>query len=373
MSPLVTRYLRKEIYTAVIFVMVAFLSLFAFFDLIGEVSKFTKPGTNVAGIILSVFLGMPSRVYELAPIAALIGTIYALAQLAANSEFTVLRASGFSTTSAMKVIVWLGVGIMAFTIFFGEVVAPFSERLSLQVKANALGQGFDTGFKTGQWIRDTYKDETTNETRFVNIKRLTPDGQILNLEIYQLDAASRLRSIITAQSAEFNEDNGWLLKGVGLYQYPSDLVKGGTNPSYEALTSMGWKSSLTPDLLAGSYVQPERMSAIQLWRYQNFLQENKQRTEQIALALAKKLVYPFAVLVMMIIALPFAYLHVRSGGISIRIFSGIMLGIGFHMLNNLFSHLSMIAKLPPLISASVPSLLGLSGGLFALWWVNRVR
>ena len=32
----------------------------------------------------------------------------------------------------------------------------------------------------------------------------------------------------------------------------------------------------------------------------------------------------------MALALPFAYLHTRSGGVSLKIFIGIMIGVGFH-------------------------------------------
>ena len=36
------------------------------------------------------------------------------------------------------------------------------------------------------------------------------------------------------------------------------------------------------------------------------------------------------------LALPFAYLHARSGGVSLKVFVGIMLGISFVLLNNVF-------------------------------------
>ena len=316
---------------------------------------------------------MPSRVYELAPIAALIGSIYALAQLASHSEFTVMRASGFSTRAALGVILRLGAGIMLLTIFFGELVAPNAERLSIQVKAQALGSGIDSSFKTGQWLRDTYRAGNVTEIRFVNFGEFGSDGMLNGLEVYQLDAQGRLRSVMLAKKAQFVDDDQWLLTQVSLHEYPEDIVKNGQPPRYTVLPEMRWGSSLTPELLSGLYVMPERMSAVQLWRYKSFLQENRQRVDDIELALAKKLVFPLAVLVMMVIALPFAYIQVRAGGLSLRIFIGIMMGIGFHLMNNLFSHLSMIAQMPPLLSASLPTLIALAGGLGALWWVSRVH
>ena len=67
--------------------------------------------------------------------------------------------------------------------------------------------------------------------------------------------------------------------------------------------------------------------------------------------------YPVSILVMMALALPFAYLHARDGGISLRIFSGIMLGMVFYLVNSLFAYLGQINTWPALITALFPSLI----------------
>jgi lipopolysaccharide export system permease protein len=82
-------------------------------------------------------------------------------------------------------------------------------------------------------------------------------------------------------------------------------------------------------------------------------------------------VYPLAALVMMILALPFAYMQDRFGAISVRVFAGIMLGIGFHMLNGLFSSLGVINSWTPFTSAITPSVLFLLAAGSLLWWVER--
>ena len=87
-------YFRSELYKAITFVMVAFVGLFAFFDLIAEVDRLSLPGTSWFYYFVAVLLGLPARVYEIAPIAALIGSIYALVQLAASSELTAMRVIG---------------------------------------------------------------------------------------------------------------------------------------------------------------------------------------------------------------------------------------------------------------------------------------
>jgi lipopolysaccharide export system permease protein len=113
------------------------------------------------------------------------------------------------------------------------------------------------------------------------------------------------------------------------------------------------------------------MSAYDLLLYKKHLEENNQESARYQIAFWKKLIYPLSMFVMMAMALPFAYLHFRSGGISLKIFSGIMIGVGFVLLNNLFSHLGLLNTWPPFFTAALPSSLFLLCSIGALWWVER--
>ena len=94
MIPVYIRYVSREIYAAVALVLLAFLGLFAFFDLVNELDEVGKNGYALHHAAIYVAMIMPGRVYELMPIAVLIGTIYAMARLAQSSEFTILRTGG---------------------------------------------------------------------------------------------------------------------------------------------------------------------------------------------------------------------------------------------------------------------------------------
>jgi len=77
------------------------------------------------------------------------------------------------------------------------------------------------------------------------------------------------------------------------------------------------------------------------------------------------------VLVMMVLALPFANFEVRSGGIGARVFTGIMLGLGFHLANRLFGHLGLLNAWPPLLSALLPTLGFLAAAILLIHKVER--
>jgi lipopolysaccharide export system permease protein len=72
-----------------------------------------------------------------------------------------------------------------------------------------------------------------------------------------------------------------------------------------------------------------------------------------------------------ILALPFGFLQQRSGGISAKIFMGIMIGIGYQVVNRLFVHVGLLNDWAPVVSATVPTLLFLSAGVGMLVWMEQ--
>lgn len=351
------RYLSREIYGATAFVFVAFLALFAFFDLINELGDLGKGGYRLQHVLLFVTLTVPSHIYELFPIAVLIGTLYALAHLAGNSEFAVMRSSGLSPGGAVRMLLRIGIVFAILTFLVGEFVGPISERTARQLKLRATSAVVAQEFRTGLWVKD--------DRRFVNVREVRPDATLGGIRIFEFDSEYRMVSMSSADRGEFSDDKRWRLSNV------TQTVFGDGGVRVRKLDSLEWESVLTPDILSVLFVVPERMSAWNLYHYVQHLQGNRQQTERYEIALWKKIVYPFAALVMMGLALPFAYVHTRSGAVGVKVFAGIMIGVLFHMLNSLFSHVGLLQNWPPLYSAIMPSAIFLVTAGLMMWWVER--
>ncbi len=351
------RYLAKEIYLSVLFVMVAFLALFAFFDLMAEIDDIGRGGYKIHHALLYVLLTLPGRVYELFPIAVLIGTLYALTLLARHSEITVLRASGMATGSLLGTLGQIGIAFVVLTFLFGEVVLPPSERAAQQLRLSATSSVVAQEFRSGLWVRD--------EKVFLNVKTVLPDTTLRGIRMYEFDERWVLRSISEAEEGRFVRPDKWRLTEVVQTSFLGDRT------AVTRLPERLWKSTLSPEVLSVLLVAPERMSLSNLNTYIHHLSENQQRTERYEIAVWKKLIYPLASLVMMALAVPFAYMHDRMGAVSLKVFAGIMIGIGFHALNGLFSNLGVINSWPPVVAALTPSLAFLATAAMMLWWVER--
>lgn len=370
------KYFSVEIVRAVLFVMVALLALFSFFDLMSELPLVNKGGYRLQHALLYVTLGMPGYIYEFMPIAVLIGTIYVLAQFASNSEFTIMRAASMSTVMAGTILIKIGLVFVALTFLFGEVIAPYSTKLAERIKLTAIGASETQQFRTGLWTKDLIRENGLSGevigSRFLNVREILPNRQLKDVKMFEFDKNFHLAREVTAKSAEYQGKNVWRLSDVIETSFPRTLsAEDIANVKSQALSSRDVVSEVTPDILSVLFADPDRMSAVDLAAYTQHLNDNKQDSERYEIAFWKKVTYPFATLVMMALALPFAYLHVRSGGISLKIFSGIMIGMVFYLINSLFSHIGLLNTWPAAVTALVPSILFLGLALAGLRYVER--
>jgi lipopolysaccharide export system permease protein len=351
------RHLGMEVVSSVSLVFAALLALYLLLDLVRELGIVGFGSYRLSAILAFVLLSVPGHVYELFPLAVLIGTIFALAQLALHSEYTVMRASGASVTRVAAAIAQVGLLFAALTFVFGEYIAPYTERIAQQMRVRSLAGVVAQQFRSGLWVKD--------EGSFINVQQVLADNTLLGVRIYDFDKGYRLRSVSFARQGTYQGPNRWRLEDVKQTRFDGDRGVASVIPAME------WGSVLNPDILSVLLVEPQQMSASHLFSYIQHLRENRQKTTRYEIALWTKFVYPLAVLVMMVLALPFASLQRRAGGIGAKIFAGIMLGLAFHLLSRLFANAGQINDWPPAIAAVLPSLVFLGIAFGMNYWVER--
>jgi lipopolysaccharide export system permease protein len=357
-----TRYIGRDVLAAIMLIFTALVMLFAFFDLIHELGDVGRGGYTITGALLFVALQLPSRMYELFPVATLIGTLFALAQLVSNSEYTVMRASGASLLQVGWSLIRIGIPLSIVTFLAGEFVAPQAELLAQRVRAQARG---DTSrivaqqFASGFWFK---QDQT-----YVNIRSVLSDLTLIGVRIYEFDRDLRLITVRTAESGTFTGNGQWRLKGVRSTEIgPSDT-------HVTQADTYVWETVLRPSLLSVYQVAPEKLELNALWDNMQVLGAGggAQKTTRFEIAFWNKVFYPVAVVVMMIVALPFSYFQRRQGGVGFRIFAGTMLGLTFFMIGRLFSNLGVLNDWPPLFSATFPLVVFVTLTAALLWWLER--
>lgn len=354
---LLTRSLGREIYFSIALVFAALLMLFSFFDLIHELNILGS-GYHLGYAALFVLLSVPGRMYELFPVAVLIGAIIALTHMAMNSELTVYRASGVSLRQMIMALLKTGLPLVLLSFLCGELIAPLSEQMAKELRLKAQNAEIRLKeFRSGVWAKD--------ERSFVNIKNVLPDTTLLNISIYEFDEIFHLRSIISAKRAVFVEKNHWTLEGVT----QTIFTRQGTAINHQ--DRMEWRSALNLGILRALLAGPDQMSVVNLYQYIQHLRDNRQKTVSYEIALWNKLVYPATVLVMLLLALPFAAQQRREGGISAKVFTGILLGLTFHFVDKLFSNLGAINEWQPVLIAIAMPVMFLMLASWMLWKTER--
>lgn len=365
------RYIGASVLQATIFVMCAFLAMFMFFDFLAEIDEVGIGGYRLEQALLQVLLGVPNRVVELAPIAALIGTLWALSQSAAQSEFTVFRVSGLLPSTTVATILRIGFPLVVATAIFSEFLVPLAEDFRGRLRDGAVaGVG---QMRSGLWLRDASnsREGAVNGARFINASRYGQDQSLESVRVYDFDRNQRLIATIEAPRARYigalPDGHVWEMLAARERLFGAD----GT-VTQKVVERMRLVSQISPDTLGALLINPDRMSSIDLYRYINYLKQNKQQTERYEIALWKRLVYPLVVWVMMLLACPAAYLQARAGTVGTRVFAGILIGVAFHLLNSLFSHLGVLNTWPAPVMAMLPSLMALVVAAFFFYRVQRV-
>jgi lipopolysaccharide export system permease protein len=252
----------------------------------------------------------------------------------------------------------IGFPLVIVCFLFGEFISPPSEHLAQELSLKAKNtQVTLKEFRSGVWVKD--------EHSFVNVRNVMPDTTLLNISIYEFDDSYHMRSITFAKKAVYDNSDQWILNEVKRTSF------GGQGAVVNNQASLLWHSKLNPSLLNVLLLKPEKMSSIDLYQYAQHLSENHQKTGRYEIAMWNKLVYPLDVLIMMLLALPFAAYNRREGGVSSKIFIGIVLGLSFHFGGRLFSNLGALNEWQPMFSATAISWIYLMLAMLMMWRTER--
>jgi len=372
----VRRLLYKDIVGSVVLVALSFLSLFFFFDFVDELDRMARAGVGGGKAALLALMELPGRFYELFPIAVLIGAIIAMARLAQSSEFTILRTGGLGPARALGLLAGLATVFAVLTFVIGDYVSPQFEREGDNMRA---AFSHDTSpARRGAWLKDHQKVDGQERSYSVRVGRVGGNGDLEDVLILEFDAEGRLLSRTEAEKVDVNRQGLWHLQSVARTLW-NPGAGAGASPvgevvvSEQKLDELNWQSSLHAGVIAAAVLPAMSMSTLELYRYTAHLSAQEQSAQAHNIQFWRKALYPFACFVMVALALPFAYLHGRSGGISIKVFGGIMLGISFMLLNNVAGHLGVLKNWTPWIVAATPSLLYLGLSMAAFAWLVRYR
>jgi lipopolysaccharide export system permease protein len=352
------RYVVRTVLVYTLLVMIVLLALGALFMFIGQQDDIGVGNYTAVQALLFVALNLPSYLFQLLPVAALIGSLLGLGNLARGSELIVMRASGVTT---FRFCVWLGAaGLILASLMFvvGEYVAPPLGHYARQLKVFAKFDEFSLAGSRATWVRDgdtiISVDQQSASTRFGGIR------------VYQVDRTRRLLSAGRAESASVKGDNVWRLE-----KYLGTAFAG--DPPVASVSRDGERevrTSLSPDFLGLAIADPDGMGLRDLREYVAHLKRNDLQSSRFEAAYWSRLARFVAVMLVIMLALPFCVGSMRNSGQGARTVVGVLIGAGFVLLSQTLESSGQLFSLPPWLVGWIPTvLLGLVTG--TLLWRNR--
>ncbi len=353
---LTDRLIAQRVLSAIALVWLLLLALDCFISLADELPDIGKGSYTTLTAALHIAWTIPRRAYDLFPIAAVIGALAGLGGLAPTAELTAMRAGGLSKLRiALAAVATVG-ALLVLVLIGGETLAPWGEQRAQALQAGALSRNLVAHGRTGVWARD-------GET-LLNAKRgenLGDSVVLFDLRIYEFEPNGRLARIAIAARAEHKRDT-WILNDVMRQSFGVDSV------ATEKLAELVWPSQIDPRLLALSLVRPRFLGLRDLSNGIAYYDRNALDASEWRAAFWRRAFYPLSVLAIVLVALPFAFGSLRSGGLGKRLFFGILLAAGWSVMQGGVTNVAAVYGLDFRLTQLLPALALI---LIAAWYFRR--
>ena len=350
------RYVVKAVIGYTLLVMLVLLILNALYFYITQQDDIGVGNYTATSALLYVALNTPQSAFEMLPIAALIGALLSLGNLARSMELIVIRTAG---VSAVRIALWVlvaGLILMAATWTVGEYVAPPMQRYAREMKTFQKFQNYSLAGNRSAWAKD-------GDTIF-SVQRQSADNSYGGVYVFQFNAQRRLVSVARANSASIDAQDRWLLSDFRKSRFEDDRVIA----SRESSSSLS--THLSAEFLGLATVSPDEMPVKGLFSYTRHLKRNGLDARTAETALWARIARTVAVAIIVVLAVPFAFGPMRSTGTGARTVVGIMIGVVFLLLSRLMDSGGAIFDLSPLVVGWTPTALLL---LITTAAVARVR
>lgn len=338
---------RLEIYlgrTVVANALLVLLVLTALASVITFAGEFRSIGAHYSYVDAGLYtlFKIPGSMYDMFTVAVLLGALLGLGELASQNELMVMRVAGLSVPRLGLAALRGGLVLAVGCVLLGEFVIPNTEQQAEDRRASLVYLRHSAFGRGGVWAKD--------DGNFVNVAAMSDRNTARGVNIFNINAQRQLTSVISAESADFDDGAARLNKVTG-------TRFGAEGSTVFDVPQQTWNTSLNPELISLFAVDTDSLSAYGLFNYIQYLRTNKLDDHRYVAAFWARVAKPVAVLVMLLLSLPFVFGPLRSSSTGQRLVAGMLVGIGFYVFNSMFMQSGVVFGLNPFFTAWFPTLL----------------
>jgi LPS export ABC transporter permease LptG len=357
-------YVLREFLNTFSLVLAGFVMLmlvFTFFELIGDILR-----NHVALPLIGAYLInlAPSMIYQITPLAVLIAVLVIFGVLNRNSEIVAMKATGVSLYRLVVPIVSIATILTVGLFLFDQFYLPQANRRQEALHNVIKGRPPQTVLRPEEnWIFG--QPRAGEPSRIFYYQFFDPDrNQFANLSLFEFDPSTfALSRRIFAARAVWNPATGsWLF----LNGWQRDFTGADITIFREFQQTIFSEIHEEPGYFKKESLQAQEMNFGQLDRYIGDLGQSGFDTVKLRVALWHKLAYPFATVIMAVLAIPFALSMGRRGSLT-GIAVAIAVALAYWVVDGLFGAMGNVNYLPaPLAAWAADVLFGLVGGYLLL-------
>jgi LPS export ABC transporter permease LptF/LPS export ABC transporter permease LptG len=338
---------------------VSLVSIFIIFTLF-ELWRFIGSNDVPAAIVAKYLLFLlPLVAVELFPATMLITVLITYAVLARNNEAIAWWASGQSVYRLMMPGLLFAVAIGAGTWLVQEHLMPPANVRQEALRARIRGGQPRAITGTGrQWLA------SVESRRLYSYEFDEQAGVLSEPTIYELDDEGvHLRGVTSGKVALWTASNQLLIKDAETVNLRGMVVE----RQHETETLIAGVDQ--PQVFRPTVDKPSQLSVLSLSSYLKAAKQRGVDVSALALALQRKYVNPFSVLVMAFIGMPLALAFGRRGAI-VALCVAVAVSVAYWGIGGGFQQLGNHGLLPPEVAAWAPPVIFAAAGTYFL---SRVR
>lgn len=338
---IIRRYFARQVFQSVVLVLLFFLSLDFLLTLMEQLDDLSE--TYIFwDATYYVLLKLPAKSYFYLPSSVLIGTLVSLGFMANHSELTVLRSAGISLLGIFWLVLRPIIVFAFIALATSQWLIPFAERSADALRHEAKGYASSLDVRKGVWQRDG--------NSFYHIEVVKPDGQLQGVTKFDVDQQGQLKRVAQSKTGKYIEEQ-WHVYDTVESQLQSDAI------TTSAMTHEILDTHLSANLFQRLSLGADFHAPTHLWGYVQELKVQGERYDVYELAFWRKVLQPFVITIMVLIALSFIFGPLRSVTTGARIVAGVVAGLIYTYFQEVFVQVGLVSGFPAVLSVGIPIVL----------------
>ena len=353
-------YLGRALASGAALALLALVAIDGVIELVDEVADVDDDYT-LGDALHHTGLMLIASIYELLPVAVLIGGVVSLGNLAAQSELVAFRTLRYSRARITASVLMTGSVLMAVTFALGETAVPAAVAKAHAVKeGRGSGPGEAAPGSAGRWLRDG--------AYFLYMEEALGDDSFGGVTMYQLNDEYHLARVIEARRADAR-GREWRLADATVSELRDGRIE---IERHERLVLARAMPEIPGGVGAAGARRSDlsRMNILQLMDYIEFLRASDLPSAPQELALWTRFSAALATLVMLLLAVPWLFFSTRGVAAGKRLFFAIVVGLSYMIGSRIIGDAAIVYRVPPVLGAFLPIIVFAAAGT---WWIRRRR